>query len=122
MVTAYVPERGDLIWLSFSPQAGHEQAGRRPALVLSPIAYNRRVGLALLCPITNQRKGYPFEVLLPDGLPVTGVILSDQVRSLDWRSRNAVFETTLPAHVTQEVLLKLATLLTLDEARQDPAE
>jgi len=76
----YVPQRGDAVWISLHPQAGHEQAGRRPAVVLSPAAYNGKVGLAILCPITNQIKGYPFEVLIPVGLPVTGVILADQVR------------------------------------------
>src|SRR5215813_14686908 len=85
----YVPERGDAVWVTLDPQAGHEQAGRRPALVLSPAAYNRRVGLALLCPITNQIKGYPFEVLIPQGLKVTGAVLSDQVKSLDWKARKA---------------------------------
>ena len=74
---AYVPERGDVVWISFNPQAGHEQAGRRPAVVLSPQAYNHKVGLAILCPVTNQSKGYPFEVVLPQEVDVTGVILSD---------------------------------------------
>lgn len=86
---AYVPERGDVVWITFNPQAGHEQAGRRPAIVLSPKADNGKVGLALLCPIKSQIKGYPFEVEIPDGLPVSGVILSDQVKSLDWKARNA---------------------------------
>lgn len=79
----YIPERADVIWISLDPQIGQEQRGRRPALVLSPAAYNGRVGLVLLCPITSQVKGYPFEVALPDGLPVTGVVLADQVKSLD---------------------------------------
>lgn len=108
---AYIPERGDLVWLSFSPQAGHEQAGRRPALVLSPAAYNGKVGLALLCPITSQVKGYPFEVPLPAGLPLNGVVLADQVKSLDWRSRQAEFVATLPAPVVAHVLDKLLALL-----------
>jgi len=82
------PRRGDLVWLDFTPQAGHEQAGRRPALILSPESYNRKTGLALACPITNQAKGYPFEVPLGGG-PVTGVVLSDHVRSIDWRARRA---------------------------------
>src|SRR6516225_8881616 len=86
---AYVPERGDAVWITLDPQAGHQQAGRRPALVLSPATYNGRVGLALLCPITNQAKGYPFEVVIPAGSPVTGVVGADQVKSLDWRARNA---------------------------------
>ncbi len=110
---AYVPERGDIVWLTFTPQAGHEQAGRRPAVVLSPAAYNGRVGLAVFCPITNQQKGYPFEVGLPDMLGVTGVILSDQVKSLDWHARNAVFVATLPRDVLYEVLQKLNTLVSL---------
>ncbi len=83
---AYMPERGEAVWITLNPQAGHEQAGRRPAVVLSPAAYNSKVGLAILCPITNQIKGYPFEVVLPTGLAVTGAILSDQVKSLDWRA------------------------------------
>ena len=83
------PRRGDIVWLDFTPQAGHEQAGRRPALILSPEPYNRKTGLAIACPITNQAKGYPFEVLLPVGLAVTGVVLSDHIRSIDWRARRA---------------------------------
>ena len=84
-----MPARGDVVWITLDPQSGHEQAGRRPALVLSPAAYNGRVGLALLCPITGQAKGYPFEVGVPDGLAVTGAVLSDQVKCLDWRTRKA---------------------------------
>ena len=91
-----VPERGDAILIDFNPQVGGEQAGRRPAVVLSPAAYNGRVGLALLCPVTGQLKGYPFEVAIPDGLGVTGVILADQVKSLDWRRRNATVIEALP--------------------------
>ncbi len=108
---AYVPERGDAIWINFNPQAGHEQAGRRPALVLSPRSYNGKVGLCLLCPITNQVKGYPFEVLIPASLGVKGVVLSDQAKSLDWRVRNAEFITDLPEAATTEVLKKLKSLL-----------
>lgn len=107
----YVPERGDAIWINLHPQAGHEQAGRRPAVVLSPAAYNGRVGLALLCPITNQIKGYPFEVPLPSGLGVTGVVLADQVKSLDWRARRAELLCPLPEGTVAQVLAKLATLL-----------
>ncbi len=109
----YVPERGDAVWITLNPQAGHEQADRRPALIVSPAAYNGRVGLAILCPITNQIKGYPFEVVLPAGLAVTGAILSDQVKSLDWRARNASFICTLPAPAVAEVLQKLNTLVSL---------
>jgi len=86
---AYAPKRGDVVWITLQPQAGHEQAGRRPALVVSPLAYNRKVGLALLCPITGRSKGYPFEVAIPGGLPVSGVILADQVKSMDRRARQA---------------------------------
>jgi mRNA interferase MazF len=108
---AYSPERGDIVWLSFTPQAGSEQAGRRPALVLSPIRYNRRVGLAIFCPITSKRKGYPFEVQLPEELPVRGAILTDQVKNLDWRSRNAEFACQVSSEVLEEVIQKLLTLL-----------
>jgi mRNA interferase MazF len=108
---AYVPERGDAVWITLDPQAGHEQAGRRPALVLSPSAYNGRVGLALFCPITSQAKGYPFEVLLPTGSPVTGVVGADQVKSLDWRARKAVRIGPIPKEVVTQVLQRLQTLL-----------
>jgi mRNA interferase MazF len=107
----YVPHCGDVVWISLNPQAGHEQAGRRPAVVLSPQSYNSKVGLAILCPITSQPKGYPFEVIFPAGLPVAGAILSDQVKSLDWRARNAELICTLPTETISEVLQKLATLL-----------
>ena len=100
-----------MIWISLTPQAGHEQAGRRPAVVLSPSAYNRRVELAILCPITSQPKGYPFEVVIPEGLPVKGVILADQVKSLDWRVRKAEFVCRLPPGVVTETLQKLGALL-----------
>lgn len=113
---SYVPSRGDIVWLTFTPQAGSEQAGRRPAIVLSPASYNGRVGLAIFCPITNQRKGYPFEVVLPDNAPVTGVILSDQVKSLDWRSRHAQFTWYAPEEVIIEVLQKVSALITLPQS------
>jgi mRNA interferase MazF len=99
------------VWITLNPQSGHEQAGRRPAVLLSPRNYNSKTGLAILCPITNQIKGYPFEVLLPAGLPVAGAILSDQVKSLDWRARNAELLCTLPTETISEVLQKLITLL-----------
>ncbi len=107
----YIPNRGDIIWITFNPQAGHEQSGRRPALVLSPNAYNSKVGLAILCPITSQIKGYPFEVLIPDGLKISGVILSDQVKNLDWKARQAEFICQVPSNTMNEVLQKLNTLL-----------
>ena len=105
-----MPECGDVVWITLNPQAGHEQAGRRPALVLSPQNYNDKTGLAILCPVTNQVKGYPFEVLLPAGLSVAGAILSDQVKSLDWRARNAELICALPEETISEVLQKLVTL------------
>ena len=108
---AYIPDRGDLVWITFNPQAGHEQAGRRPALVLSPAAYNGKVGLAILCPITSQIKAYPFEVLIPVGLKIGGAILSDQVKSLDWKVRQAEFVCKLPTSTLDEVLQKLGTLI-----------
>lgn len=108
---AKVPDRGDVVWISMNPQAGHEQAGRRPALVLSPAAYNGKVGLAILCPLTNQQKGYPFEVKVPEGLPVGGVVLSDQAKRLDWRTRRAEFICVLPRETVIEALQKLGTLI-----------
>jgi mRNA interferase MazF len=113
-MAAYVPARGDLVWLQFNPQAGHEQAGHRPAVVISPSAYNRRVGLALCCPITSQVKGYPFEVLLPKGLGVEGAVLSDQIKSLDWRVRKARRIGTLPANLLQETVGKILALVDPD--------
>ena len=110
-VQSYVPQCGDVVRVTLNPQAGHEQAGRRPAVVLSPENYNVKVGLAILCPITTQIKGYPFEVLIPVGLPVAGAILSDQVKSLDWRARNAELLCALPTETISEVLQKLITLL-----------
>lgn len=108
---AYVPDRGEAIWLNFRPQTGREQAGRRPALILSAASYNARVGLAVVCPITSQIMGYPFEVLLPAGLPIRGVVLADQVRSLDWRDRQAEFIARLPAAIIDEAVAKLAALV-----------
>jgi mRNA interferase MazF len=107
------PERGDLIWLDCTPQSGREQAGRRPALVLSPSAYNAKVGLALICPITSKVKGYPFEVLLPAGGPVEGVVLADQLRSLDWRSRQAEVLGKAPISVVERVLQLIGALLSI---------
>jgi mRNA interferase MazF len=107
----YVPKCGDVIWISLNPLAGHEQAGRRPAVVLSQKSYNSKTGLAILCPVTSQVKGYPLEVLLPEGLPVAGAILSDQVKSLDWRARNTELICPLPDEITSEVLQKLKTLI-----------
>lgn len=110
---SYVPERGDLVWLSFDPQAGHEQAGRRPALVLSPASYNRASGLMLACPLTTRIKGYPFDVPLPEGFPVSGVVQSDQMRSLDWGQRQAERIAKAPAALLAQVLERVGLLLGL---------
>ena len=110
-VKTVAPDRGDIIWISLNPQAGHEQAGRRPVVVVSPLAYNQKVGLALCCPITSRQKGYPFEVELPAAAPVAGVILADQVKCLDWRARNAEVAGTVPSETIDETLGKLASLL-----------
>jgi mRNA interferase MazF len=108
---AYVPDRGDIVWITLNPQAGHEQAGRRPAVVVSPRSYNGKVGLGLFCPVTSQVKGYPFEVAIPEGQPVSGVVLADHVKSLDWRARKAELVARLPSAVSAEMLGKLAVLL-----------
>ncbi|MDP6525114.1 MAG: endoribonuclease MazF [Kiritimatiellia bacterium] len=110
-MASYYPKRGDVVWISFNPQAGHEQAGHRPAVVLSPESYNRKVGLAIVCPVTKQVKGYPFEVIIPDGLKASGAILSDQVKSLDWRKRKASRLCSLPETTVRQVLNKLGTLI-----------
>ena len=107
----YVPSRGDIVWMSFTPQAGHEQAGHRPALVVSPREYNALTSLALCCPITSQVKGYPFEVGLPLTGNVGGVVLADQIRSLDWKARGARFESRCAGTVVSEVIGKVGTLL-----------
>lgn len=111
MSRPYAPDRGDIVWITFSPHAGHEQGGKRPALVLSPRAYNDKVGLAVLCPITSRVKGFPFEVPLPEGLGPSGVALADQVKSLDWQSRNAEFAATVPAAVVDDVVAKILSLI-----------
>ena len=114
---AYEPDRGDIVRLTFDPQAGHEQAGRRPAVILSPKAYNARVGLALICPVTTKVKGYPFEVALPRNLAVSGVVLADQVKNLDWRERRAEFLARLPADLMAEISQKLRLLLDPEAAQ-----
>ncbi|MBN2561684.1 MAG: endoribonuclease MazF [Phycisphaerae bacterium] len=110
MPTSHAPDRGDIVWLQFNPQSGHEQAGHRSALVLSPREYNRRVGLALCCPITSRSKGYPFEVPVKAG-EIGGVVLSDQVKSLDWQARDARFVARAPDPIIEEVRAKLHTLI-----------
>lgn len=108
-----VPDIGDIIWLTFTPQAGREQAGRRPALVLSPASYNSKTSLCLVCPITSHVKGYPFEVLLPEDCKIQGVVLADHVRSADWQARQAEFVETVPEDTLAEVQGKLKALLGL---------
>ena len=108
----YIPERGDIIWLDFNPQLGREQMGRRPALVISPKSYNQKVGLALILPITSQIKGYPFEVQLKDNMITKGVIISDQIKSLDWKSRNADFIERLDSKILNEAMSKFSLLIT----------
>ena len=111
MKAAYVPGAGDFVWLTFDPQAGREQAGRRPAVVLSPRIYNAKSALALVCPITNQAKGYPFEVAVPAGGGATGVILADHVKSVDWKARRAEKMGNCPTEVMDEIRARLAPLL-----------
>jgi mRNA interferase MazF len=108
---AFVPDAGDFVWLTFDPQAGREQGGQRPALVLSPRAYNQRTGLALACPVTNQVKGYPFEVAVPAGQGTTGVILADHLKSINWKARRAKRLGQCTNEVMDEVRAKLAPLL-----------
>jgi mRNA interferase MazF len=108
---SHVPEAGDLVWLTFDPQAGREQVGRRPALVMSPKLYNSKSGLALACPITTQVKGYPFEVVVPAGSGAGGVILADHLKSIDWRARRAERLGRCPEEVMGEVRARVAALL-----------
>lgn len=109
---AYLPDRGDLVWLDFDPQAGNEQFGRRPAIVLSAAAFNARTGLAFVVPITSQVKGFPDEIPLPSGLAVYGVLLCDQAKSVDWRARGATFAGTAPIPFVNAVAVKVFRLLT----------
>ena len=111
MARPYVPDRGDIVWLRFDPQAGREHAGRRPAVVLSPRAYNQQVGLALFCPITTRVKGYPFEVPLPARTKLKGVILSDHVKSVDWRARSASKLARVSREVMEEVTKRVLALV-----------
>ena len=110
---SYIPDAGDLVWLTIDPHAGHEQRGRRPALILSPRAYNAKARLAIACPITSHAKGYPFEVALPDHSKVTGVILAEPVKNLDWNARRIEFAATAPSEVLTDVRERLRVLLGL---------
>lgn len=114
MTGVYVPERGEVVWLQFNPQAGSEQAGRRPALVISPRSYNREVGLALVCPITSSVKGYPFEVTLPEGLGVQGAVLCDQLKSLDWKTCSTSRVGAVPEGVMREATARILALVDPD--------
>jgi mRNA interferase MazF len=109
MASRYVPEAGDIVWLNFTPQSGHEQAGHRPALVLTPRAYNAKTSLLLCCPMTTQIKGYPFEVLIAGTPPA--VVLADQIKSVDWRSRRAIAKGTVSAEELADVRAKIRTLV-----------
>jgi len=108
---SFIPDRGDVVWINLAPQAGHEQAGVRPVLVLSPSDYNGRVGLMVCCPITTRSKGYPFEVLIKNNLKVSGVILADQVKSLDWKARRAKKKGRISEDELSETLNKLKAVI-----------
>jgi mRNA interferase MazF len=111
--SGYVPDRGHAVWLDFDPQTGHEQAGRRAALVISPAGYNGPTGLAVVCPVTQQAKGYPFEVPVPQSLArkLKGVVLTDAVKNLDWRERDVDFICNVPDQFLDAVLEKLLSLI-----------
>ncbi len=111
MARGYVPDRGDIVWIEFDPQAGHEQAGKRPALVVTKKSYNERAGLALLCPVTNQAKGYPFEVRLGPESKVSGVVLADQLKSMDFRARKAKLAGRATREVVADLRAKLHALI-----------
>ena len=107
----YAPSRGEIVWLQFEPQAGHEQSGMRPAVIISPWEYNQKVGLCLCCPVTSKAKGYPFEVALPAGMKVEGVVLCDQMKSLDWKARNVRLIGTLPGRSFKEIQVRILALV-----------
>lgn len=110
---SWIPDRGDLIWLTFVPQAGREQSGRRPALVLSPAQYNGKTNLAVVCPITSQTKGYPFEVTLPPGGPIEGCVLADHLKNIDWSARHARLIGRARSDLLKNVLERIGALLDL---------
>jgi mRNA interferase MazF len=111
VVSRYVPDSGDIVWLQFDPQAGHEQAGHRPALVLSPARYNQLRGMMICCPMTSRIKGYPFEVVVSDDPP--SAVLADQLKSLDWRARKATHKGKAPPTALAEVQAKIRALIGL---------
>ncbi|MFZ2960579.1 MAG: endoribonuclease MazF [Candidatus Ozemobacteraceae bacterium] len=107
----YIPDRGDIVWINMNPQVGREQSGRRPAIVLSPLKYNSKAGLSLICPITSQTKGYPFEVIIPEGFKIKGTILADQFKSIDWDARQVELIFKAPERVIEEVQAKIIALI-----------
>lgn len=109
-MASYSPSRGDIVWLNFTPQAGHEQKGKRPAIIISPLEYNKKTGLAVCCPITSNIKGYPFEVIV-EGKKINGAVLSDHLKNLDWKAREIKFIEKAKAHVLEEVVLKISALI-----------
>lgn len=111
VASKYIPDRGDIVWLSFAPQTGREQSGRRPAITLSPKKYNAVSELAIFCPITNQVKNYNFEVLIPDECKTNGCVLADHVKSLDWIEREAKFIEKIPTYALDDVIEKIKVLL-----------
>lgn len=110
MPSTYIPERGDVVWMDLNPQAGREQSGRRPVVVLSLASYNQRAGLAVVCPVTSRAKGYPYEEAVPEGAPVVGVVLGDHVKSLDWRARRAEFIGRLSSEFVSSILFKVQSI------------
>lgn len=114
MVKTYIPNQGDIVSLNFNPQTGKEQAGRRPAVVISPLKYNKIVGLMICAPITSKNKGYPFEVELPQALKTRGVVLADHIRNVDYKMRKARFREKVTKSVLKEILEKLNILINID--------
>jgi mRNA interferase MazF len=111
MVRNYIPDKGDIIWINFDPQAGREQAKIRPALVLSSFVYNSMSLLVIVCPITSKIKDYPYEIKLSEGLEVKGVILADQIKNMDWKVRGASFICKIPEEIMEEVLSKIENII-----------
>jgi mRNA interferase MazF len=110
----YIPRQGDVVWLNFNPASGHEQGGKRPAVVITPQTYNRVAGLCFVLPVTSKEKGYPFEVRLPDNSKIHGVILADQGRTVDWKARKAEKIERIPDKALQKVKLLLKALFGLE--------
>lgn len=107
---SYCPKRGDIVWITFTPQSGHEQRGIKPAITISPLEYNQKTNLGIFCPITSKAKGYPFEVKIKSK-KINGVILSDQIKNMDWKTRNAKFITTANEETLEQVLENINLLI-----------